>query len=170
MRYARKFQPASSGATGHLAPRRAGLYHTAPCGFSLLGAAFFKGQKVAINREQLMAATRNARRYRTVSIATLGDVKLRSLTQSELREVRRSLRNEDGSANTARWDRIDAILVAATMVDDNDSPLLTDDDAMGGVLDRIDGGAWSVLCDVVKEHIGWGADKTWKPVEDAAKN
>jgi len=125
---------------------------------------------MALNREQFMLAARGERRYRVVPVPILGDVRLQSLTQAEMRSIRRSLRDEDGGTNKERLDRLDGLLIASTVVDDSGSRVFSDDDAMGAGLDWIDAGPWAVLCDVVRQHIGWGADIGWKPIEDAAKN
>lgn len=123
---------------------------------------------MAIDRSAFMRAAE--RRYELVSVPGLGEVRLQSLTQSEMRAIRTSLRTKDGEVDRERFDRVDQILVSATAVDDNGTPLFSDDDAMGRTFDAIDGGAWAVLTAAVKRHTGWAADEDWQPVRAAAKN
>ncbi len=125
---------------------------------------------MAINRDQFLAAAKGERRYVEVPIALLGSVRLQSLTNKEMRAIRASLRNDDGEPIKERFDRLDAILVAATVVDEHGSTQFTDTDAMTDTFSWVDAGPWGVLCDAVRKHTGWGADASWKPIENAAKN
>lgn len=125
---------------------------------------------MALDREAFMAASRGSRRYHVISLPGIGDARLQSLTQAEMRSLRRSLRDADGNPSKERLDRLDGLLVAATVVDDSGARVFSDDDALGNGLDWIDGGPWAVLCDAVRRHVGWMAEIGWKPIEDAAKN
>lgn len=123
---------------------------------------------MALNRESFLRSC--GRRYDVVSIPGLGDLRLQSLTQAEMRAIRGSLRTKEGEVDKERFERLDQILVAATVVDDDGVQLFTDDDAMGMTFDSIDGGPWAVLTAAVKRHTGWAADEDWQPVRAAAKN
>ena len=122
---------------------------------------------MALDREAFMTASRGARRYHTIPIPLLGDVRMQSLTASEMRTLRHSMQDDESKQ---RVRRADALLVAAAVVDDSGARVFSDDDAMGNGLDWMDGGPWAVLCDAVRQHVGWMADIGWKPIEDAAKN
>lgn len=123
---------------------------------------------MAIGRDEFLRAT--ARRYATVEVPSYGEVRMQSLTAAEMRSIRRSLRTEAGAFDNERFARIDALVVAAALVDDDGDRLFSDDDVMCGVLDHVDGGPWAVLCAAVKAHTGWDADRNWKPIEAALKN
>ena len=90
---------------------------------------------MALDREAFMAASRGARRYHVIDLPGLGAARLQSLTQAEMRSLRRSLRDADGNANKERIDRLDGLLVAATVVDDSGARVFSDDDALGNGLD-----------------------------------
>lgn len=123
---------------------------------------------MALNREQFTQAAK--KRYNTVHVTGLGEVRIQSLTAGEMRDIRRSLRTDAGDPALDRIARLDALVVAAAIVDDDGTRLFSDDDAMGRTFDEIDGGPWNQLVAGVKRHTGWDCGEDWSPIKAAAKN
>jgi len=123
---------------------------------------------MAITREQIQAVC--VRRYEVVPVPCLGDMRIQSLTAGEMRAIRATLRTKNHELDRERFDKLDALVVAAEWVDDNGNPCVTDDDVMRGFFDRIDGGPWAVITAAVKRHTGWDCGEDWQAVKAAAKN
>jgi hypothetical protein len=123
---------------------------------------------MAINREQMLAVCQ--RRYTTVDVPCLGELRIQSLTAGEMRAIRASLRTKAHELDKERFDKLDALVVAAAWVDDNGNLCVSDDDVMRGFFDRIDGGPWAVITAAVKRHTGWDCGEDWQSVKAAAKN
>jgi hypothetical protein len=119
-------------------------------------------------RERLSEAKK--RRFSTVHVPILGDVRLRSLTQSEMRALRATVTNDAGDFDKSRAAQLEARVVVACVVDAEGNQEFTEDDVQLGTFADLDGGAWTVLVAACKEHTGFGADADWKAVEGAAKN
>ena len=123
---------------------------------------------MAINRDQFTRAM--GRRYDEPNIPGLGLVKLQSLTVREMSDIRASLRTKAGEIDRERLAKIDALVVGASVVDDNGQPVVSDDDVMRGFFDQLDAGPWACLTAAVKRHTGWDCGEDWQPVKAAAKN
>lgn len=121
-----------------------------------------------LTRDALLG--KRARRFKLVTIPTGGEVRLRNMTTSEMRALRASLLTKDGKMIASRADRIQQLLVAACVVDDDGNRLFTDDDALGATMDELDGAVMSCLFAEAKAWTGFGADSDWSAIEDAAKN
>mgnify|MGYP006272397993 CR=1 FL=1 len=116
---------------------------------------------MALSRDGFAAAM--SRRYELADIPGLGSVRLQSLTVREMSDIRASLRHpKTGEIDRERLGRIDALVVAAAIVDD--------DDVMRGFFDAMDAGPWACLTAAVKRHTGWDCGEDWTPVKAAAKN
>ena len=118
-------------------------------------------------RERFFAA--NKRRYQTVDVPILGEVRIRSLTTREMRELRDSFTDEKGKP-TDRLNHVNELLVAACVVVDSGERVFSDDDVMGGAFEEVDGAAFAALSQAVRKHTNFAADPDWKAIEDAAKN
>lgn len=123
---------------------------------------------MALTREQFAAAL--SRRHESVEIPGVGLARIQSLTVREMRDIRASLRTPSGEFDRERFNRLDAILVAAALVDDSGNRVISETDAVNGFFDAMDGGPWAVLCAAVKRHTGWECGEDWTPVRAAAKN
>ena len=119
-------------------------------------------------RDKIQAAS--ARRFTTVTVPLLGDVRLRSLTAREMRALKSSLSDSKGEFNKERAQKLDLLLIALCVVDAAGNLEFSEADVAGGLLDDIDGGALTVLFSACKSHTGFGADEDWQAIEDAAKN
>lgn len=119
-------------------------------------------------RDKIQAAS--ARRFTTVTVPLLGDVRLRSLTAREMRALKSSLSDNKGEFNKDRAQKLDLLLVASCVVDDSGNLEFSEADVVGGVFDEIDGGALTVLFNACKSHTGFGADEDWQAIETQAKN
>lgn len=110
------------------------------------------------------------RRFVTVSVPLIGDVRLRSLTAAEMRRLRNSLSDDKGETIKARVERMNELLAVEAIVDESGAPIFTEDDAMGGTFDTLDAAAAKVLFTQIVRHTGFTADSDWKEIEGAAKN
>ena len=118
-------------------------------------------------KERLFAAART--RYMTMDIPILGSVRLRSLSAGEMRTLRESFVDKKGEA-TDRLNRVNELLVANCIVDESGERVISDADAMGGIFDDVDGGAFASLSVACRKHTNFASDPDWKAIEDAAKN
>lgn len=109
------------------------------------------------------------RRYKTVDVPLLGQVRLRSLTNAEMRELKESFTDETGKINE-RGKRLNELLVAACVVDDSGERVFSDDDAMGALFGEMDGAPLAALVKSCVDWTNFRSDPDWKAIEDAAKN
>lgn len=109
------------------------------------------------------------RRFATVDIPLLGEVRLRSLTSNEVRALRASMRDAQGEVNKQRFALFDELLIAIVVVDEANNCEFTEQDALNGGLE-MDAGSRGQLMEAIKRHTGIGAEDGWKPVVDSAKN
>lgn len=110
------------------------------------------------------------RRFITVKLPFVGDVRLRSLTAAEMRSIRNSLTDDKGETIQSRVERLNELLAAESIVDENGNLEFTADEAMAGAFDTLDAGSAKVLWNAVIKHTGFAADTSWTGVEEAAKN
>lgn len=110
------------------------------------------------------------RRFRTVQVVQLGDVRIRSLTAGEMRSLRQSFSDRKGDLVKERADKLQQLLVAWCVCDDKGDRLLSDEDALGTAFDSLDGGAIAYLFSECKKHTGFANDGDWEAIQEAAKN
>lgn len=118
-------------------------------------------------KERLFAATRT--RYITIDVPIVGPVRVRSLSAGEMRTLRETFVDKKGEA-TDRLNRVNELLVANCIVDEDGERVISDADAMSGVFDDVDGGAFASLSMACRKHTNFASDPDWKAIEDAAKN
>ena len=123
---------------------------------------------MAVTREQLLK--QSARRYKVKALPPFGEFRLQSLYESEMRAIRESLVDRKGELIQVRASRMNQILVAACLVDDNGARLFTDADVNAGVMDTLDGAVLAALYKDARDWSGFASDGDWKAIEDAAKN
>ncbi len=119
-------------------------------------------------RERFLQKTK--RRYKTVILPDGDPFVIRSLTGAEMRKFRESLVDRKGELIRARGDRLNELLLVRCLVDDDHQTFLTDEDAMNGNLDDLDGAIVQVLAEQVKGWTGFSTDGDFSAIEDAIKN
>ena len=110
------------------------------------------------------------RRFITVNVPLVGDVRLRSLSSSEMRALRNSLTDDKGETIKPRIERLNEILASMTIVDEAGNLEFTEGEAMSGAFDSMDAASAKVLFSHVVRHTGFTADSDWQAIEGAAKN
>lgn len=124
-------------------------------------------QTTLLSRSDLLG--RSTRRFKNITV--LGcNLRIQSLSESEMIAVRESFVDRKGSIVRSRSKRIQQILVSRCLVDDAGKRLFSDDDVFSGVMDQIDGGVVAGAFAACKEHTGFAADEDWAAIEDAGKN
>jgi hypothetical protein len=118
-------------------------------------------------KRRFFSATK--RRYQEVELPVLGMVRIRSLTNDELASFRDSLYDDKGVA-TKRQAKVNELLAAQCVVDENGDRVFSDDDAMGAAFGEIDSGPLGVLYGACVSHTNYRQTVTWRAIEDAAKN
>ena len=108
-------------------------------------------------------------RFKDVDVPLVGVVKIRSLSNAEMREFKESLTDDEGRRND-RGKKVNELLVAQCVVDDTGSRVWDDSDALGTAFSEIDSAAFAVLVRHCMEHTNFRADVAWRDVESAAKN
>ena len=121
-----------------------------------------------LTRNELLSA--NKRRYAVVSIPTGGECRLQSLTAGEMRTFRSSLTDAAGEMRADRAERLQELLIAKTLVDENCNREFSDDDALCGVFDDLDGAVLAAIYRAARLHSGFAADADFAEVEAAVKN
>jgi len=109
------------------------------------------------------------RRYKVVPLE-IGDVRIQSLTNQEMRALRTSLLDRKGELVRHRSDRLQEILISRCAVNESGVPLFTESEATNGAFDNIDGGVVTTLFAACKQHTGFTADDDFQLIEDAVKN
>jgi hypothetical protein len=109
------------------------------------------------------------RRYRDFDAPLIGNVRLRSLTNDEMRTLKESFTDETGKINE-RGKKLNELLVAACVCDASGDRVFSDDDAMGSLFGEMDGAPLAALVKACIEFTNFRADPDWKAIEDAAKN
>ena len=120
-----------------------------------------------IGRDELVKA--NVRRYKVVPLP-IGDVRIQSLSNLEMRSLSNSFVDARGDYNRSRGDRLHELLISCCAVDEQGNRLFTDDDANNGVFDSIDGCVIRTLFAACKRHTGYNSDDDFQLLEDTAKN
>lgn len=95
---------------------------------------------------------------------------MRSLTASEMRTFRRSLQTVAGELDQTRAEYLHELLIANVLVDDEGNLLFTQDDAVNGVFDELDGAVLSRTFQLAKEWTGFALDDDFSALEQAVKN
>lgn len=121
-----------------------------------------------VSREQLLKPAE--RRIKTLTYRPFGEIRIRSLLESEMRTLRESMQDKKGELIRARSAKLNLYLVAACLVNESGDRLLNDEDVRNGAMDQMDGQLVSVLVKECKEWTGFGNDSDWQAIEDAAKN
>ena len=121
-----------------------------------------------LGRDELLSKT-NSRRYKVVSL-DVGEVRIQSLTNQEMRQLRISMLDRKGELNRSRSDRLQELLVSRCAVSSDGVPLFTESEAINGAFDNIDGGVVTALFSACKQHTGFAADEDFTLIEDAVKN
>lgn len=126
----------------------------------------------AATKGELLAAAANRRRFKTVPLLFSPDitVRIRSLTNSEMRSIKRLFVDKAYNVVMSIADRMQQMLVAWCVVDDNGERQFTNEDALGAGMDEIDGAVLNHLYSECKTWTGFAADSDWSAIEDAAKN
>ena len=122
---------------------------------------------MTLNRDDVIGA-----RDRRVKIVPLeiGDIRIQSMTNLEMRNLRSSLLDSKGELKRGRSDRLQELLIVSCALDDSGRLMFTDADAVNGVFDHIDGGVVTTLFAACKKHTGFAADDDFQLIEDAVKN
>lgn len=123
---------------------------------------------MAVTREQLLKPAE--RRIKTFEWKPFGQLRIRSLLDSEMIALRESMLDRKGELNRAKSKRLNQYLVAACLVNDSGDRLLTDEDVKSGAMDSMDGALVSVLAKECKAWTGFASDDDWTAIEDASKN
>lgn len=123
---------------------------------------------VSVTREQFLKPAE--RRFKTLSYRPFGEIRIRSLLESEMRNLRESMQDKRGELIRSRSQRLNQYLLAACLVNENGDRLLSDDDVKSGAMDQMDGQLVAVLVKECREWTGFGSDSDWQAIEDAAKN
>ena len=115
-----------------------------------------------IGRDALLGAA--PRRFVTVEIENLGNVRIRSLTELERSRIEASMRDKKGNLSSSRMLDLKCRLIVDCVVDANGNPLFTNSD-----IDRIrqqDSKVTNELVDAIQAHCGWSDED----LEDVEKN
>ncbi len=126
------------------------------------------GKPSFLGRDDVMRAS--ARRYREVNLPGGKVARIQSLKASEMRRIRNSMLDRQGETQPERMKRFEDIVVCACLVNGDGELQFTDDDAMNGVLDDVDGMLLSRLYSECAKHTGFAVDIDWQSLEAAAKN
>lgn len=110
------------------------------------------------------------RRFKSVKLPTGGEVKIRSLSTSEMRAFRASFTDRKGETITERLQRLQELLIAQCVCDDAGARELTDAEALNGAFDDVDGADSACLFHACKHWTGFGVDDDFSAIEDARKN
>lgn len=105
------------------------------------------------------------RRYKDIDVPLIGPVRIRSLSNADIRAWREAIRGKSGSVECAT-----ELLVAASVVDENNLRVFTDEDARSQLFADIDSAAFEVLGQMCRQHSNLDADPDWKAVVSDAKN
>jgi hypothetical protein len=105
------------------------------------------------------------RRYKNVDVPLIGQVRIRSLSNADIRAWREAIRTKSGSVEYAT-----ELLVAASVVDENGLRVFTDEDARSQLFADIDSAAFEVLGQQCRKHSNLDADPGWQAIVDDAKN
>ena len=119
-------------------------------------------------RDRFLQKTK--RRFKKIMLPDGDTFVIRSLTGSEMRSFRESLVDRKGELIRARGDRLNELLLARCLVDDDHQTFLTDDDAMNGQLDDLDGAIVMCLAEQIKQWTGFQTDGDFSAIEHAIKN
>jgi hypothetical protein len=114
-------------------------------------------------KQRFMSAA--ARRYKTLTVPILGEVRIRSLTNADIRAWREAIRTKDGKVEHAT-----ELLVAASVCDEQGRRIFSDEDARSVLFGDIDAAAFEVLGQACRTHSNLDADPDWRAIVDDAKN
>jgi len=93
---------------------------------------------VGIASKQELLARGGKRRFDEV---TLGDgtlVRIRSLTREDQRNIRKAIQKKDGSEDPNKRNFFADVMLAMSIVGEDDQPIFTVDDALKGIFDAWD--------------------------------
>ena len=121
-----------------------------------------------LGRAELLS--RNHRRYTQESVLGFGELRLRNLTAAEMRGFRRFLQTPAGEVDAERGARLQELLIADTMVDEEDNLQFSREDALSGVFDNVDGALINRCFQLAKEWTGFSIDEDFSALEQAIKN
>lgn len=121
-----------------------------------------------MDRSTFFAQTK--RRYKTITVAGVGEFRIQNLKVSEMRHIRSLMLTADGEPDRERMAQLQEIVIAAALVDDNNALLMNETEVLAGALGELDGALLSYLYEPVKEWTGFGTDPDWNAIEAAAKN
>lgn len=119
-----------------------------------------------MNREAFFAHSKRRTKQSTV----MPGATIQSLTAEEMRRLRGGFQTKDGSLNWKRVNRVNELLICATIVGDDGGLIFTEEHAFSVDMDRMDGAIVAALGAEIKEFVGWNADTDAKAIEDALKN
>jgi hypothetical protein len=124
-----------------------------------------------LNREKLKKrCIASERRWDFVTLHDGEQVKLRSITQRELREWRQSWKKKDGTVDARKFAYSDEALLALCIVDEEDKPVFTLDDAFKGIFDDWDTQDTGLLIEAASKLCRLTRDSVDEDVESAIKN
>jgi len=121
-----------------------------------------------LDRGTILGQTK--RRYLEVNLDGFGTCRFRSLTSSEMRELKSALQNADGSGSKERIKYIAELLLCATLVDEDGNLLFSHEDAFGGCWNEVDGLFRSKAYAAAQKWTGFLDDENMDWLEDAIKN
>lgn len=104
------------------------------------------------------------RRFATVSIEGLGNVRIRSLTELERSRLEASMRDKRGNLNTTKQVEIKCRVIVAAVVDEEGNQVFTNSDI--AQLGQQDSKITNELVEAIQAHCGWSDDD----LEDLEKN
>lgn len=109
-----------------------------------------------------------ARKFANVSLSDGSVIRLRSLTRAEQREWYRATKKKDGTVDKAKIEYSDDVLLALSIVDDNDQPTFTITEALNGIFDFWATNDTKQLVEVAAELSGLIVDQA--EIDAALKN
>jgi len=121
-----------------------------------------------LDKSELLSKS-SGRRYKIVKL-DIGDIRIQSLTNTEMRQLRTSLLDRKGELIRERGDRMQELLISRCVLNADATPMFSDADALNGVFDSIDGGVVTTLFNACKKHTGFADDNDFTLIEDAVKN
>lgn len=112
----------------------------------------------------------NKRRFLRAPVGDFGEVRVRSLSQLEQREIKSKLQKADGSLDMERFKYAPELLLCATLVDEEGNPLFTTDDAFGGAFNEVDSRFVAGAFRIAQRWTGFLDDEGFDDIEAAIKN
>lgn len=110
------------------------------------------------------------RRFKTFADEFGNKYRIRSLTDLEIRKIRRSLLDKEGKSIRSRMEQYENLVVANCLVEADGSLSMTEQDVMDGFFNDVDGAVTSLLQSECLEWSGIRRKDRESDIEAAAKN